>query len=279
MTPLWLTLLLTALLAVFAAAQNRRPSPFGSANPAAEPLEETETAQPASARQTRVATNRAQDPFAEELKRAFEAEARWLALHEALMDDLDSLGPCGDQPVQRIPGVRDAAFEMFTQRVHYLQKHESYATEVLNKVQQNQTSLAVDRGELEASSRQIAQELDAARRRRAELASSLQAVDSSEENPSLLTLDQIIAKLEREQRLTEDTLREFDQSRQHLRAILRWARQRQRASRDQLELIKAESRLWKAFYDALALRLELACYQQRPNIYDFPTRSPRELKP
>lgn len=142
-----------------------------------------------------------------------------------------------------------------------------------------QTSLAEARGELEASSRQIAQELASARRRRAALVSSLPAPDGAEDTQPLHILDQLISKLEQELRLTQDTLREYDASREHLRAMVRWARERQRAARDQLDLVKAESRLWKAFYDGLAFRLQLLCAKTQPELHQFTTRSPREVGP
>jgi chromosome segregation ATPase len=277
MRSLSLSLLLAALLTGSAAAQSRRPSPFSSANRVAEPVEESEATQPAPARPTRATTNRGGDPFEEELKSAFAAEARWLTLHQALMEELDSSPPCAEQLVGRIQEAQDAAFEMFTQRTNYLQKHKQYAAEVADRVRRGRTDLAVDRAELEANLQQIAQELESAQRRRTELASSLRTVGSSDDTPSLATLDQIITKLEREKRLTEDTLREYDQSREHLRALLRWARERERASSDQLDLVKAESRLWKAFYDGVSLRVELRCHQNRPGPYVFPTRSPREV--
>jgi len=277
MRSLSLSLLLAALLVGFAAAQSRRPSPFSSANRVAEPVEETEATQPAPARPTRATTNRGGDPFEEELKSAFAAEARWLTLHQALMEELDSSPPCAEQLVGRIQEAQDAAFEMFTQRTNYLQKHKQYAAEVADRVRRGRTDLAVDRAELEANLQQIAQELESAQRRRTELASSLRTVGSSDDTPSLATLDQIITKLEREKRLTEDTLREYDQSREHLRALLRWARERERASSDQLALVKAESRLWKAFYDGVTLRVKLHCHQNSPGPYVFPTRSPREV--
>jgi len=279
MRHLWLNLLLAALLSGFAAAQSRRPSPFGSANRAPEPVEQPEAAQPAPARAPRATTNRAGDPFAEELKSAFAAEARWLTLHQALMEELDSSPPCAEQLVGRIQEARDAAFEMFTQRTNYLEKHKQYAADVADRVGRGGTDLAVDRAELEANLQQIAQELESAQRRRTELASSLRTVGSSDDTPSLATLDQIITKLEREKRLTEDTLREYDQSREHLRALLRWARERERASRDQLDLVKAESRLWKAFYDGVSLRVELRCHQNRPGPIEFVIHSPREVQP
>jgi chromosome segregation ATPase len=247
-----LTLLLAALLTGFAAAQQRRPSPFGSGNNAPEPVQESEAAQPAPARATRATTNRAGDPFEEELKSAFAAEARWLTLHQALMEDLDSLAPCDEHLARRIQEAQDAAFEMFGQRTNYLQRHQRYAAELRKKLEEEPTRLA-------------------------ELASSLRTLASPDDSESLVTLDQIITKLEREKRLTEDTLREYDQSREHLRALLRWARERERASSDQLALVKAESRLWKAFYDGVSLRVELRCHQNRPGPYVFPTRSPREV--
>ena len=277
MRSLSLSLLLAALLTGSAAAQSRRPSPFSSANRVAEPVEGSEATQPAPARPTRATTNRGGDPFEEELKSAFAAEARWLTLHQALMEELDSSPPCAEQLVGRIQEAQDAAFEMFTQRTNYLQKHKQYAAEVADRVRRGRTDLAVDRAELEANLQQIAQELESAQRRRTELASSLRTVGSSDDTPSLATLDQIITKLEREKRLTEYTLREYDQSREHLRALLRWARERERASSDQLALVKAESRLWKAFYDGVSLRVELRCHQNRPGPYVFPTRSPREV--
>jgi len=274
-----LTLLLAALLTGFAAAQQRRPSPFGSGNNAPEPVQESEAAQPAPARATRATTARAGDPFKEELKSALAAEARWLGLHQALMEDLDSLAPCDEHLARRIQEARDAAFEMFTERTIYLQQHQQYAAELRKKLEIDQTGLAVDRAELEAHLKQTAQELASAQRRRTELASSLRTVGSSDDSESLATLDQIITKLEREKRLVEDTLREYDQSREHLRALRRWARERERASADQLDLVKAESRLWKAFYDGVTLRVELRCHQNRPGPYVFPTRSPREVQP
>jgi DNA repair exonuclease SbcCD ATPase subunit len=277
MRSLSLSLLLAALLVGFAAAQSRRPSPFSSANRVAEPVEETEATQPAPARPTRATTNRAGDPFEEELKSAFAAEARWLTLHQALMEELDSSPPCAEQLVGRIQEAQDAAFEMFGQRTNYLQRHQRYAAELRKKLEEEPTRLAVDRAELDAHLNQIAQELASAQRRRTELASSLRTLASPDDSESLVTLDQIITKLEREKRLTEDTLREYDQSREHLRALLRWARERERASSDQLALVKAESRLWKAFYDGVTLRVELRCHQNRPGPYVFPTRSPREV--
>jgi len=277
MRSLSLSLLLAALLVGFAAAQSRRPSPFSSANRVAEPVEETEATQPAPARPTRATTNRAGDPFEEELKSAFAAEARWLTLHQALMEELDSSPPCAEQLVGRIQEAQDAAFEMFGQRTNYLQRHQRYATEVREDLERKLPGLTVDRAELEAHLKQIAQELASAERRRTELASSLRTVGSSDDSQSAATLDQIISKLRQERRLTEDTLREFDQSRKDLEALLRWARERERASSDQLALVKAESRLWKAFYDGVTLRVELRCHQNRPGPYVFPTRSPREV--
>jgi hypothetical protein len=277
MRSLSLSLLLAALLVGFAAAQSRRPSPFSSANRVAEPVEETEATQPAPARPTRATTNRAGDPFEEELKSAFAAEARWLTLHQALMEDLDSLAPCDEHLARRIQEAQDAAFEMFGQRTNYLQRHQRYAAELRKKLEEEPTRLAVDRAELEAHLKQIAQELASAQRRRTELASSLRTLASPDDSESLVTLDRIITKLEREKRLVEDTLREYDQSREHLRALLRWARERERASSDQLALVKAESRLWKAFYDGVTLRVTLHCHQNSPDPYVFPTRSPREV--
>ena len=278
----WITLaLLGALLwPALGLAQGRRPSPFGTAAAAPDPAEEPEaTPQAAPARSFRAPAGRAADPFAEELARAFRAEARWLSLHESLLEDFDSLPACGEQATQRIAQARDAAFETFTMRTTYQQKQAEHAAAVLEKAQQTGSSLAVDRGELEASARQIAQELEAARRRKTELASSLEAVGRSEDTQSPRILEQIIVKLEQELRLTQDTLREYDQSRQHVRAISRWARERQRMAREQLDLIKAEARLWQSYYLTLQLRLELRCYEARPPVYQFTPRSPREVRP
>jgi chromosome segregation ATPase len=278
MTRILSLLFLALVLSAVAFSQGRRPSPFGpQATETAQEQAPPQSASDASA--LRSPSARAADPFADELTRALRAEAGWLTLHQALSEDLDNLPPCEDQSARRIAEARDAAFETFAQRTVYLQKHEQHATEFLKKVQEGQTSLAEARGELEASSRQIAQELASARRRRAALVSSLPAPDGAEETQPLHILDQLISKLEQELRLTQDTLREYDASREHLRAMVRWARERQRAARDQLDLVKAESRLWKAFYDGLAFRLQLLCAKTQPELHQFTTRSPREVGP
>lgn len=280
MTPIAPIYLFAILASGVGMAQSLRTSPLGAATARPEPAVEPAPAQPVPGRQIHEPAARPADPFAGELARAKETEARWLALHEPLMEDLENLLPCGEQTPQRITEARDAAFETFTLRSNYLQKHAEHAASVLRSAQEGQTNLAVDRGELEAGSQQIAQELESARRRKAELSSSLAAAARpGDEAESLHVLDRLIVKLEQELRLTQDTLREFDQSRDRLRAITRWARERQRLAREQLDLIKAESRLWKAFYEGLNLRLELRCYESRPPIQQFPPRSPREVRP
>jgi len=267
-----------AVFSTLAALSQVRPQPpVGRPGSESAAVESTEPAERSAER--RGSSPRPGDPFNVDLAQALRAEAGWLTLHEALMEEFDTLSPCDAQALARVIEARDAAFEVFAKRTAYLQKHVQHATELRKRIGIDTTKLGVDRGDLEASARQIAQELEAARKRRAALSDALaERDDTGDEAPPQQVLDQLIGKLEREAALVQDTLREFDRSRDHLRGLQRWARERERMAKSQLDLINAESRLWKAFYDGLSYRLELSCAQTRPRIYEFTTTNPREIR-
>ncbi len=283
-----LILILSACLAGPAHAQGPTPSPLappaqfpqraradaegGATQPAEEPNQPTQAEEAERGR-----ANRAPDLFAAELREATLLDAAWLARQETLEEHLAELPACGQEAERLISDTRDAAFRALAARSHYYESHLDHLQQTRREAEERQIQRAPDRSEMEAGLAQAKRELEDAERRRRELAEALDVSHMQPDASALQTLDRLIAKLGQEVRLSEEGLKQFDEAQVYLRDLRRWARQQERHAQDQIELVSAESLLWKSYYDGRKFRQELRCHQSRPPMEVFRPRTPSSL--
>jgi len=284
MTTLLLLIATAALAAEPALAQSPRPSPFG---PPVRPAQEAhaqgedkpqaeEPPQTAQAEEPRPA-RRAADLFGAELREAKLLDAAWLAKQEALEEHLAESPACSQEAERLVSDTRDAALRAMAARTNYYEKHLNHLQQARRAAEERQIQRAPDRTEMEAGLGQARRELEAAERRRGELAEALDASRTQPDAAALETLDRLIAKLRQEVHLSDEGLKHFDEAQRYLLDLRRWARQQERHAQDQVELVRAESMLWRAYYDGRKFRQELRCYQSRPPLEEFRPRTPSSL--
>lgn len=207
----------------------------------------------------------ADDPFADVLKTALDAEREWKRLDMSLNARLEGVGVCTLEPTNLINDASAARVRSLAAFGDYYSKHELRWRDAVSYAVNTAADRAPDRAEIGSAIGALRREKADLERRQADLTTSLARQDTSESRKTLADLGAMIARKASQLERSEETLRLFDSAQDYLKQRREFARLRLREIADLIEDIKGESLLWEHLYRGMLHSWQLRCDKATPN--------------